>query len=48
MERLILEYITDRFGKYKTTIQNEHLVLYVDEGFIQPNVYIGLNAKWFE
>jgi uncharacterized protein YlbG (UPF0298 family) len=34
MERLILEYITDRFGKYKTIIQNEHLLLYVDEGYV--------------
>ena len=30
MEQLILKFITDRFGKYKTMAQNNYLVLHND------------------
>ena len=34
MERLILQFITDRFGKYKTAVQNNHLILYCDDFYV--------------
>lgn len=30
MERLILQFITDRFGNYKTMVENNHLILHND------------------
>jgi hypothetical protein len=34
MEQLILQFITDRFGKYKTAVQNNHLILYCDDFYV--------------
>jgi len=34
MEQLILKFITDRFGKYKTMVQNNHLILYCDDYYV--------------
>ena len=34
MERLILQFITDRFGDYKTALQNNHLILYHDDFYV--------------
>jgi len=34
MERLILQFITDRFGNYKTAVQNNHLILYCDDFYV--------------
>ena len=34
MEQLILKFITDRFGKYKTMVQSNYLVLHDDDGCV--------------
>ena len=34
MEKLILQFITDRFGNYKTALQNNHLILYHDDFYV--------------
>jgi len=34
MERLILQFITDRFGNFKTVVENNHLVLYYDNFYV--------------
>ena len=34
MEQLILQFITDRFGNYKTAMQNNHLILYHDDFYV--------------
>jgi RNase P/RNase MRP subunit POP5 len=34
MEKLILQFITDSFGDYKTALQNNHLILYHDDFYV--------------
>ena len=34
MERLVIQFITDRFGNYKTAIENGHLILYGNDFYV--------------
>ena len=39
MEQLILKFITDRFGDYKTMVRNNHLILHYDGIVIGVLIY---------
>lgn len=39
MERLILQFITDRFGNYKTMVENNHLILHYDGYVVGVLIY---------
>ena len=39
MERLILQFITDRFGNYKTMVENNHLILHNDGYVVGALIY---------
>ena len=39
MERLILQFITDRFGNYKTMVENNHLILHYDGYVVGALIY---------
>ena len=34
MEQLILKFITDRFGNYKTMVEHNHLILHNDDMYV--------------
>ena len=40
MERLILQFITDRFGNYKTMVENNHLILHNDGYVVGALIYV--------
>ena len=39
MEQLILQFITDRFGNYKTMVENNHLILHYDGYVVGALIY---------
>ena len=39
MEQLILKFITDRFGNYKTMVENNHLILHYDGYVVGVLIY---------
>ena len=39
MEQLILQFITDRFGNYKTTVLDNHLILHYDGYVVGALIY---------
>jgi len=39
MEQLILKFITDRFGNYKTMVENNHLILHYDGYVVGALIY---------
>ena len=39
MERLILQFITDRFGDYETMVTNNHLILHNDGYVVGALIY---------
>ena len=39
MEQLILQFITDRFGNYKTMVENNHLILHYDGYVVGVLIY---------
>ena len=39
MEQLILKFITDRFGDYKTMVENNHLILHYDGYVVGALIY---------
>ena len=39
MVRLILQFITDRFGNYKTMVENNHLILHYDGYVVGALIY---------
>jgi len=39
MESLILQFITDRFGNYKTMVENNHLILHNDGYVVGALIY---------
>jgi hypothetical protein len=39
MEGLILKFITDRFGDYKTMVENNHLILHYDGYVVGALIY---------
>ena len=40
MEQLILKFITDRFGNYKTMVENNHLILHNDGYVVGALIYV--------